>query len=71
MTRLISLETGKPLWESKTEVQAVIGKIKLSIQAYQERTWPKEMAAADALSCLRYKAQGVVVVLGASIFQLI
>lgn len=62
---LISQETGKPLWESQTEVTAVIGKINLSIQAFQERTWPKETAAAEANACLRFKPQGVVLVLGA------
>ncbi|RUR10406.1 succinylglutamate-semialdehyde dehydrogenase [Legionella sp. km772] len=65
LTQLISLETGKPLWESQTEVSAVIGKINLSIQAYQERTWPKENQTAEAKACLRYKPHGVVVVLGA------
>lgn len=65
LAQLISLETGKPLWESHTEVSAVIGKINLSIQAYQERTWPKETSTAEANACLRYKPHGVVVVLGA------
>jgi succinylglutamic semialdehyde dehydrogenase len=65
LAQLISLETGKPLWESHTEVSAVIGKINLSIQAYQERTSPKESASTEANACLRYKPHGVVVVLGA------
>jgi succinylglutamic semialdehyde dehydrogenase len=65
IAQLIALETGKPLWESQTEVTAVIGKISLSIQAYQERTWPKETPSADANACLRFKPQGVVAVLGA------
>ncbi len=62
---LISHETGKPLWESETEVTAVIGKINLSIQAYQQRTWPLQTNTSDANACLRFKPQGVVVVLGA------
>lgn len=62
---LISMETGKPLWESHTEVSAVIAKVNLSIQAYQERTWPKENSTAEATACLRFKPQGVVLVLGA------
>ncbi|MFI4962424.1 MAG: succinylglutamate-semialdehyde dehydrogenase [Legionellales bacterium] len=62
---LISMETGKPLWESRMEVQAVISKIDISIQAYQERTWPRQTNTADANACLRFKPQGVVVVLGA------
>lgn len=65
LAQLISLETGKPLWESQTEVNAVIGKINLSIEAYKERTWPKETATAEATACLRFKPHGVVAVLGA------
>lgn len=62
---LIAEETGKPLWEAHTEVNAVIGKINLSIQAYQERTWTKITTTAEANACLRFKPQGVVVILGA------
>lgn len=62
---LISMETGKPLWESQTEVTAVVGKINLSIQAYQERTWPKQISTPEATAHLRFKPQGIVVVLGA------
>ncbi len=62
---LIAIETGKPLWEAHTEVTSVIAKIAISIQSFQERSWPKEMATPDATACLRYKPQGVVVVLGA------
>lgn len=65
LAELISLETGKPLWESLTEVTAVIGKINLSIQAYKERTWPKQTLGSEANAQLRFKPQGVVVVLGA------
>ncbi|RUR15442.1 succinylglutamate-semialdehyde dehydrogenase [Legionella sp. km535] len=65
LAELISLETGKPLWESHTEVTAVVGKINLSIQAYHERTGTKLTTNAEANSCLRFKPQGVVVVLGA------
>lgn len=65
LAQLISLETGKPLWESHTEVSAVIGKINLSIQAYQERSWPKETVTSEANAWVRYKPHGVVAVLGA------
>lgn len=65
LAQLISMETGKPLWEAQTEVTAVIGKINLSIQAYQERTWPKQSEMPEANACLRFKPHGVVVVLGA------
>ena len=65
LSYLIALETGKPLWEASTEVNAVIGKINLSIQAYQERNAEKQTSTAEANACLRYKPHGVVAVLGA------
>ncbi|WP_367605671.1 succinylglutamate-semialdehyde dehydrogenase [Legionella sp. W05-934-2] len=66
LAELISLENGKPLWEAKTEVTSVIGKIKLSIQAYEERCAQRtNHLGDDSLSCLRYKPYGVVAVLGA------
>ncbi len=65
LARLISLETGKPLWESKTEVSAVIGKVKLSIQAYKERTGSRQTKQENLTTSLRFKPHGVVVVLGA------
>jgi acyl-CoA reductase-like NAD-dependent aldehyde dehydrogenase len=34
----IARETGKPLWETKTEAAAMIGKVDISIRAYDERT---------------------------------
>lgn len=64
LAELIALENGKPLWEAQTEVTAVIGKINLSIQAYQERNAEKHSAGAETNSSLRYKSQGVVAVLG-------
>lgn len=64
LIQLISLESGKPLWESATEVSAVIGKAHISIQAYQERTTEKQTVTPDAIHCLRYKPHGVVAVLG-------
>ena len=36
--QLISHETGKPLWEARTEVAAVINKVEISITAFAERT---------------------------------
>ncbi|MFC3909455.1 succinylglutamate-semialdehyde dehydrogenase [Legionella dresdenensis] len=65
LTLLIAQETGKPLWEAVTEVNAVIGKINLSIQAHQERNAERQNPAPDAMACLRYKPHGVVAVLGA------
>lgn len=60
----IAAETGKPLWESRTEVAAMIGKIEISIRAYQDRTGEKEGAMPQGRSMLRHKPHGVVAVFG-------
>jgi succinylglutamic semialdehyde dehydrogenase len=65
LSALISLETGKPLWEAKTETAAVIQKIALSTEAFQTRTAPVLNQAEPTQQCLRYKPHGIVAVLGA------
>ena len=51
----IAEETGKPLWETRTEVAAMIGKIDISIRAYQERTGEKQQPMPQGQSFLRHK----------------
>jgi len=60
----ISDETGKALWESKTEVSTMIGKVDLSINAYAARTptEAQEMGAGQRL--LTHRPHGVVAVFG-------
>jgi succinylglutamic semialdehyde dehydrogenase len=65
LMHLISTENGKPLWESATEVANVIGKAALAIQAHKERLAERKTINSDTTSCLRFKPQGVVAVLGA------
>lgn len=60
----IALETGKPLWESRTEVAAMIGKIDISIRAYRERTGTHETQAPGGRSRLTHKPHGVLAVFG-------
>src|SRR3546814_18265337 len=38
---LIARETGKPLWEARTEVESVIDKVDISVSAYAERQSPR------------------------------
>lgn len=64
LARLISHETGKPLWESATEVAAVSGKCALTIQAWHERRDVQTSTAGDARAVTRYKPFGVMAVLG-------
>lgn len=62
---LIARETGKPLWEARTEVEAVVAKIDISIQAYGERTGSKKLdSALQGSAALRHKPHGVMAVLG-------
>ncbi|WP_294390970.1 succinylglutamate-semialdehyde dehydrogenase [uncultured Sphingomonas sp.] len=62
---LIARETGKPLWEARTEVDAVIGKVDISISAQHERTPRRRMEGAlGARTAIRHKPHGVLAVLG-------
>jgi len=62
---LIARETGKPFWEAKTEVNSVIGKVQISIDAYSERTPTRRMEAAMGNRvAVRHKPHGVLAVLG-------
>ena len=57
-------ETGKPLWESKTEVGAMIGKIALSITAYHARTGSTHNENNGVVAELAHRPIGVFAVLG-------
>src|SRR5690554_5857186 len=61
---LISEETGKPIWETLTEVAAMIGKVAISERAYHERTGTVENPMAGAKAFIRHKPHGVVAVYG-------
>ncbi|WP_443019034.1 succinylglutamate-semialdehyde dehydrogenase [Sphingomonas sp.] len=62
---LIARETGKPYWEAVTEVEAVIGKVEISIAAYSERTSQRRLEGAlGARVAVRHKPHGVLAVLG-------
>ena len=60
----IALETGKPLWEARTEAAAMKGKIEISIKAFSERTGETENPMPGARAVIRHKPHGVVAVFG-------
>ncbi|MFM2370971.1 MAG: hypothetical protein RIS85_693 [Pseudomonadota bacterium] len=65
LATMISRETGKPLWEARTEVESVIGKVEISIRAYAERTAQRKLdSALQGTAALRHKPHGVMAVLG-------
>ncbi|OZB03585.1 MAG: N-succinylglutamate 5-semialdehyde dehydrogenase, partial [Idiomarina sp. 34-48-12] len=61
---IIAEETGKPVWETLTEVAAMIGKVAISERAYHERTGTVENAMPGAKAFVRHKPHGVVAVYG-------
>ncbi len=65
LAELIARETGKPLWESRTEVEAVIKKIDISVRAYAERTSQRQLPSQPNMrAAMRHKPHGVLAVLG-------
>ncbi len=64
LAHLIAEETGKPIWETNTEVGAMIGKIAISERAYHERTGTVENPMPGAKAFIRHKPHGVVAVYG-------
>lgn len=60
----ISQETGKPQWETITEVASMIGKIGLSEKAYLQRTGTTENPMPLGKAFIRHKPHGVVAVFG-------
>ncbi|MDI9101818.1 aldehyde dehydrogenase family protein, partial [Pseudomonas aeruginosa] len=64
LARVIGEETGKPLWESATEVTSMVNKVAISVQAFRERPGKKPSPLADATAVLRHKPHGVVAVFG-------
>jgi len=62
---LIARETGKPLWEAQTEVDAVMNKVEISVSAYAERTGMMKLdSALQGAAAVRHKPHGVMAVLG-------
>ncbi|WP_033074901.1 succinylglutamate-semialdehyde dehydrogenase [Sphingopyxis sp. MWB1] len=62
---LIARETGKPLWEARTEVESVANKVDISVKAYAERTPNRRSEGAMGLrTAVRHKPHGVLAVLG-------
>ena len=65
LSEIIAKEAGKPLWEARTEVDAVIAKVDISVQAYAERTGKKKLdSALQGTAAVRHKPHGVMAVLG-------
>ncbi|MEX3979043.1 succinylglutamate-semialdehyde dehydrogenase [Paraburkholderia sp. EG287A] len=64
LAQAIGRETGKPLWEARTEAASMAAKVAISITAYGERTGEKRAPMADGVAVLRHRPHGVVAVFG-------
>lgn len=61
---LIARETGKPLWETRTEAAGLAAKVDVSVAAQAERAGEREAGNAFGRSVLRHRPHGVLAVLG-------
>lgn len=64
LANVIARETGKPLWEARTEVAAMIGKVEISIRAQAQRAGEQSEPTAFGATALRHRPHGVMAVLG-------
>lgn len=64
LTSLISSETGKPIWEARSEIEGVINKVEISVQAYAERSAQRKLdSALKGTAAIRHKPHGVMAVI--------
>ncbi len=61
---LIAQETGKPVWETRTEANSVVAKVELSIDAFRERRDTTSLVVGEMNAVTRFKPHGVCAVLG-------
>src|SRR6185436_3943543 len=64
IAQTISREMGKALWDARGEVQAMVGKIEISVRAQAERAGAKEEKTAFGATVLAHHAHGVLGVFG-------
>ncbi|MBI4774798.1 MAG: succinylglutamate-semialdehyde dehydrogenase [Deltaproteobacteria bacterium] len=64
LAETISMETGKPLWESLLEVAAMAAKVDISRDAYEERRSPIVQERGGVQTAVRFKPHGAFGVVG-------
>jgi succinylglutamic semialdehyde dehydrogenase len=64
LAETIARETGKPMWEARAELEAVVGKVENSIRSFAERTAQRKLDnAMQGTTALRHKPHGVMAVI--------
>jgi len=64
LAETICREIGKPLWESNSEVDAMVAKVDISIEMFRGRCAEVTLELSGARGVTRYKPHGVLAVLG-------
>jgi succinylglutamic semialdehyde dehydrogenase len=64
IAKTITLETGKPLWESDLELLSSIAKVDNAIDSIRKRRWTTSDGNGSSHSTIRYQPLGAMVVLG-------
>lgn len=64
LSETISMENGKPLWEARNEIDAMVGKIDISIQAYAKRCPDIVLENQEREMVMHHQPHGVIAVLG-------
>lgn len=70
LANLVAIEAGKPLWESKVEVESLVGKLSASLDSYKERCAESSREIKGLQSWTRFRPHGVMAVLGPYNFPL-
>lgn len=60
----IARETGKVMWDARSEAAAVVGKLAFAREAYEERTGTKTRPSPAGTAVLRHRPHGVMAVYG-------
>lgn len=61
---IISREVGKPVWDARTEVQAMLAKVPVSVEALRQRRSESHLDLGEAQGVTRFKPHGVLAVFG-------
>lgn len=64
LAQAIGRETGKPLWEARTEVATMSAKVEHSVRACTSRTGEHRARIGDTETVVRHRAHGVMAVFG-------
>lgn len=63
LAELVARESGKPLWEARGEVEAVVALVETSVRAYADRTGQRRLdSALQGTAALRHKPHGIMAV---------